>query len=318
MNSSLLNRLILLAFLPVIGVVLYLEGQKYDPALIRFMSPEAGEESALNLLPREISGFQRVGAVRIFTKENLYEYINGHAEYFLTAGFEKLVVGDYVQSGTDPDQSDVIVDIYDMGRSIQAVGVLTEETGKNPGKVLDEIVGAKTPQGISFVSGNYYIKIASYRSDVPVETFAGTIHRMIGESSETPAVSSLLPDLGDVVATRFVKEAYRGLGFVKDVIEREYRINGKTVQVSAAEGSREEIQRLLAAYLNFFREDGIEYTEQRKGSQSLYKVIDPYEGDWYLIPRSDSLYGIYGAADEETVDRFIASLSKAESRSGMR
>lgn len=318
MSSSLLNRLILLAFLPVIGVVLYLEGQKYDPALIQFQSPDAGEESAINLLPREISRFQRVSAVRVFTKENLYEYINGHAEYFLTAGFQKLVVGDYVQSGTEPGQADVIVDIYDMGRNIQAVGVLTDEIGGNPSRVLGEIVGAKTPQGISFVSGHYYVKIASYRNDVPVETFVENIHRMIGGSSETLTESSFLPDLGEVVATRFVKEAYRGLDFVKDVTEREYRINGITVQVSVVEGTEKEIQILLAAYLNFFREDGIKYTEQRKDSLSLYKVIDPYEGDWYLIPRSDSLYGIYGTDDEETVSRFIASLSNTGSHNGRR
>jgi hypothetical protein len=238
--------------------------------------------------------------------------VNGHAEYFLSAGFKRLAVGEYVRTGTEPGQADVVVDIYDMGKSIQAFGILTDEIGNNPSFIQAGMMGAKTPQGMSFVSDKYYVKISSFRNTVPIDVFAESIITKIGSSTEALPEFLRLPDVGEVVATRFVKEAYRGLGFVNNVIEREYRIQDKTVQVSLVSGSASEVKRLVTSYLDFFQESDIVHIKLKKDGQKLYKVIDPYEGDWYLIPFSDALFGIYGVEDDEMLDQFLVSIVKSD------
>ncbi len=79
MTYSRLNRFVLLALLPLIVFLVYIEGQTYDPALIRFTSSDVSTGAEAALFPREINGFSRSGVVRIYSKENLYEYVNGHA-----------------------------------------------------------------------------------------------------------------------------------------------------------------------------------------------------------------------------------------------
>jgi hypothetical protein len=312
MISSQINRFMLLALLPVIGLIVYFEGQRYDPALIRFTSSEISSGTEAGLFPRQIGEFSRSGQVRVFLKENLYEYVNGHAEYFLSAGFERLAVGEYIQTGTEPGQPDMVVDIYDMGKGIQAFGVFTDEIGSEPSSLQIGMIGAKTPQGISFVNGRYYVKISSYRDTVPVDRVALRIDQEIGSSDKTLPAFSRLPDIGTVVSTRFIKEAYRGLDFANNVIERSYNIKDRTVAISLVASDTAEIRKLVTSYIGFFRTSEIEHIKFKRNGQELYKVIDPYEGDWYLIPFADALFGIYGAEDDETLDRLIISLLKTD------
>jgi hypothetical protein len=307
-----LNRFMLLALLPIIAFLVYIEGQRYDPALIRFSPSDisAGAEAAL--FPREIDGFSRSGVIRVYTKENLYEYVNGHAEYFLSAGFNALAVGEYIEKNSEKDRPDIIVDIYNMGKAIQAFGVLSDEIGDNASSVEVGIMGAKTAQGLSFASGRYYVKITSFQDTMPLELFASRIDEMIGSSASDFKEFSRLPKIGDIVSTRFVKEAYRGLGFAHNVIEREYDIKGKLVQLSLVTGNEAEISDLLSSYLKFFKESDTPYKKVVKDGQIVYTVMDRYEGDWYLLPLRDSLFGIYGDADDEVLEKLVSSIVSNE------
>ncbi|MBU0985670.1 MAG: hypothetical protein KKH68_00325, partial [Proteobacteria bacterium] len=52
---------------------------------------------------------------------NLYEYINGAAEFFIAYGFTELAGANYAPVSGDKDT--VTVDIYDMGNKLNAFGV---------------------------------------------------------------------------------------------------------------------------------------------------------------------------------------------------
>lgn len=299
------HHFFLIALLPVIALILYIEGQNYDPALIRFQPMEKGVGREAAFFPRELAGFSQRGQVRSFTKENLYEYVNGHAEYFISAGFVHLSVGEYSTRGSEPGEPDVVVDIYDMGKSIQAFSILADEAGGSPSALQAGMMGLKTPQGISFFTGQYYVRISAYDENAPLETFAEKIDVEIGAKSDPFPEFSRLPDLGEVVTTRFIKEAYRGLDFVENVIEREYRINGSTVQVFLVSGKEEEIGKLVASFLDFYRQSEIEYDTIEIRGKRLYKIRDPYEGEWFLIPLPDALFGIFGSIDDKTLQYLV-------------
>jgi hypothetical protein len=312
MEPSPTIRLLLLALLPVVGLAVYLEGQDYDPALIQFAASDASVAAETAFLPEKIGDFTRAGALRRFTEENLYEYVNGHAEYFISAGFEGLAVGEYFLPGADPSAPGVIVDIYDMGKGVHAFGVYADEVGGAAVKVAVGEMGARTPQGLSFVKGKYFVKIAAFEESVPVETMAARIDELIGTSPSTAGEFSRFPDAGEVKATRFIKESYRGMDFAGDVVERTYDIDGKTVHLSLSGGDAAAMEALVDSYLAFFEDSGVEYRIVEKESGKLYRVIDPYEGDWHLVPGTDAVFGIYGDIDEGMLDRILRGIESAE------
>ncbi len=302
MANSLTYRLLLLLLLPVVAAAIYYKGQRYDTALITF-KPLSKDAASINF-PREIEGFSIGGQPRKYNKENLYEYINGHAEYFIGAGFVSLFVGEYAKKGSEKKQPDAAVEVYDMGKDIHAFGIIADESKMGYKEIKLGVKGYKSPQGISFIKGRYYVKISSFTKDAPLIKIAEAVESGISEKSDSFSAFSRFPALGEVIATRFVKEAYRGLDFLPNVIEREFRIKGKRINVFLVTGSEKEIERLGTAFFDFFKKSDIKYQTVEKYNKRFYKIIDPYEGDWYLLPSGDAMFGIYGAADDDLVRQF--------------
>jgi hypothetical protein len=260
-----------------------------------------------------IARYNRIGQIRSYTKENLYEYVNGHAEYFISAGFISLAVGEYGTEVSEGNEPDVVVDIYDMGKSIQAFGIRSDESGGRFSDIQIGLTGFRTPQGVSFVRGRYYIKISAYNENVSMDIFIENIDSTIETESDPFPEFSRLPDIGDVVATRFIKEAYRGLDFINNVIEREYKIEGETVQVFIVTGEKRGIGKLAGSFIDYFRQSDIQYSVVEKKGKKVYSVKDPYEGDWVLISSPDTLFGIYGSFDDTTINALISESSNLES-----
>ncbi len=305
MTSSLIYRLVLIGLLPVIAILLYMEGKNYDPALIEFQLNESIENPIASFFPSETGDLILKGQLKTYMTENLYENVNGHAEYFISAGFNGLTVGEYGRKGHEKESADVVVDIYDMGKSIQAFGILSDETGGRTDLLKPGVTGAKTGQGASFIKGQYYVRIALYDKSFNLDDFIMHIDRQIDAAVEPLPVFSALPDIGEVVQTRFVKEAYRGLDFVNNVIEREYNLKGETLRIFLFSANEIDVNKLVSSFIDYFEESEIEYHTISRMGKTFYEVKDPYEGDWVLVPLPESVYGIYGNYNNEIINSVL-------------
>ncbi len=324
-SVPLIYRVVLLGLLPCIAAVLYVRGQSYDPALIDFKTAEGTLPQAVNALPQPvdktistevvneiptperlrhsggagITGFRLLGEEHRYTKENLYEHVDGHAEYFIGAGFTGLTVTEYVAMESRTAQPDIQVETYDMGKGIQAFGVLVDESGENPQAVSVGTMGFRTSGGVNFIKGRYYVKINAYNPKAPALKFAKEFSDTLSPGQDSfNKIFSRFPDLGKVEKTRFVKEGYRGLDFLHNVIERGYSTGGKKITVALMTGSEEEMKSLLASFMDYFRKSGIKYEKTESNGSEAYKVIDKYEGNWFLIPGKTAIFGLFGTDDE--------------------
>ncbi|MBF0516596.1 MAG: hypothetical protein HQK97_05680 [Nitrospirae bacterium] len=288
---------LLLGLLPIIAAVLYTAGQRYDAAMVNFTLQKASAETIQ--LPDDIEGYKKAGRPRQFTKDNLYEYNDGHAEYFIAKGFKDLTVYDYAKTGT---QAEALVEIYDMDKPIQAFAVLTDEAPKGASAALLGTMGYTLSRGVMFFAGRYYIKIITFNDAVPAVKMAAAVEKSIGAKAEPFTLFERFPKFGKVVSTQFIKENYRGLDFVHDALEREYDLDGEKVSICLIP----QPEKTLAAYLNFFKTTGTKYTVVDKGGRQLYKIDDKYEGQWQLIPMEDTLIGVFGKLSDDKIMEIIA------------
>lgn len=295
----------MLGFLPAIALLIYIDGKDYDSSLIQFQTSQPDRESMTDLFPREIAGFRNVGSIRTYSKDNLYEYVNGHAEYFISAGFIRLAVGEYKASNSVGQEPDVVVDIYDMGKSIHAFGILSDESGGNVDEILPGLTGFRTPLGMNFATGHYYVRISSYNKNTPLNPFAESVNSKIDSGADPFPEFSRLPEIGEVVTTRFIKEAYRGLEFINNVIEREYRVDGKSIQIFIVLGNKEEINKLVNSFRDYFQASDIPFTVTDKRASNIYRIEDPYEGEWVMLPKTDALLGVYGSFDNSIIETLL-------------
>ena len=312
-------RILLIALLPCIAAVIYFSGQRYDTSLIDFkkeagrqapvsptVSPLSAERSTIVPTSQEIAGFRQFGQARRYTKENLYEHVDGHAEYFISAGFAGLTVTEYITSGSGVTQAEIQTEIFDMGKNIQAFGVLADESGENAAPVSVGAMGFKTSGGVNFIKGRYYVKIMAFSPRTPVLKFAkGFADTLSPAEKGSFQVFSKFPNLGKIEKTRFVKESYRGLDFLHNVIEREYSTGDKKIKVALVTGSGQEMKSLLSSFLDYFRKYAIPYEKIQKSGKEVYRVMDKYEGTWFLIPAHDAIYSVFGTDDEGILQYFV-------------
>lgn len=327
-KSKIINRIILLAILPTIAIIIYIHGQHYDPAMIDFqvsINAPALLPSA-TLYPKEISGYHLASQPHNYTKDNLSDYVDGHAEYFIGSGFKGLTVIEYVRlqdnsqikSTTDTSllkgsqTPSMILDIYDMGKDIQAKGVVLDEAGKNPTTTDFGSIGFAAPDGITFASGKFYIKITAFDKDAPIKELAKALSKSIGVPTKSGKADEFdrFPNIGKVVGTKFIKEDYRGLDFVHNVYERRYLIDGKKTAISYTIGG----DNIIARYIKFLDDNGIKHISIKDGKITYQEIFDKYEGDWYLLSDNGAVFGIYGDIDGQLVKQIIKLICANQKR----
>ncbi|MBF0459336.1 MAG: hypothetical protein HQK99_15710 [Nitrospirae bacterium] len=272
-------------------------GQRYDPSAVMFQFQKGGAEAIQ--IPDDIEGYKKIGQPRQFTKDNLYEYNDGHAEYFIAKGFSGLAVYEYAKLST---QADALIEIYDMGKPIQAFAVLTDEMPKDAAAAVIGTIGYSLSRGVLFFSGRYYVKVMTFNDAAPAGKIASAVEKSIGATAEPFTLFERFPKFGKIVATQFIKENYRGLDFVHDAIEREYDLDGEKVSVVLIP----QPEKTLAAYLNFFKTTNTPYTVVERGGKRLYKIDDKYEGQWSLIPMEDTVIGVFGKVSEGNLMAIIS------------
>lgn len=287
-------RLALIALLPLLALALYIDGQRYDSGLVEFSPRESAAGPDPALLPEDLAGLPRAGAVRTFTAENLYEYINGHAEYFLAAGFQGLAVGEY--GAASDGQPRLVVNLYDLGEALNAFGVLVDEAGEQEAVDIGAM-GFRSGQRVSFLQGRFYVQMSLFDDGLSAEALGAALAQGLAGQVGEQDLAFRFPDFGKVVRTGFVKEDYRGLGFLKRVLERVFERDGREIQSFLVQGTTAEIDALVGDFETFFREDEMPYRQIDGDGLRLYLVEDPYEGDWFFVPLGERLIGVYAPVE---------------------
>jgi hypothetical protein len=151
-----------------------------------------GMSSPASYLPAEIDGWKVSGEDAVYTGDDLYTYINGGAELYISYGFKNVLSRTYSR----PDQPDIVVDLFDMGSSQDAFGVFAHSR-----ETIDDTIG----QGCQYSTGlflfwknNNYVSILASpeteESKKAVEALARQIAGAIPEDGLPPAILGLLPE----------------------------------------------------------------------------------------------------------------------------
>lgn len=142
-------------------------------------------------LPDNLEGWAVAGKDSIYNRKNLYDYIDGGAELYLSYGFKELISRIY----TAPGQPDILLDLFDMGTSQNAYGVFshsreTEDSTFGQGSQY-------TPGLLLFWKDHYLVSILAIpeteESKKAVFSLARQIEAAIETEGPPPEILDLLP-----------------------------------------------------------------------------------------------------------------------------
>jgi hypothetical protein len=169
----------------VIGIVLTAS----SASVVMAMNEQA--EQILSSLPDTLMGWAR-GDILQWDAGNLFDYMDGGAELFLSYGFRSLASRTYSR----PGYPDIVVDLFDMANAHNAFGVFSHSR-----EAIDSSIGqgSQYEHGLLlFWKGRFYVSILAFpesaESRAAVKSLGAAIASRIRERGALPHVVLLLPE----------------------------------------------------------------------------------------------------------------------------
>jgi hypothetical protein len=107
-----------------------------------------------------VAGWQKTSETRVYAAKDLWQYIDGDAEQYVSAGVVSTSTSDYKYQG----QLEAVVDVYTMGDTAGARKIL--ETGQTSDAKSIQLgdAGVAYAQSVTFRKGPSLVRIVAYES----------------------------------------------------------------------------------------------------------------------------------------------------------
>jgi hypothetical protein len=118
--------------------------------------------SKINPLPDTgaVTGWAKTSDTRIFAAKDLYQYIDGDAEQYISAGVIQTYTSDYKYEG----QLEAVVDVHFMNDAAGARKIMDAAKAADAKQVLLGDSGFAYSQSVVFRKGPYLVRIVAYVS----------------------------------------------------------------------------------------------------------------------------------------------------------
>jgi len=194
---------------------------------------------------------QGAGNVQAYTPESLHDLVDGQDQYFLDAGFKRLVAEDLKA----PDaKGDAYVEfaLYDMGTPEGALRVFTGDERSPSLKYLD--IGDEafsSDLGIDMRVGRFYLKLAGRPEPAGQEKFMQALAEAAAKAlppgpSEADLVKPLPAEHLVPHSAQYWPAKFLGLDFLKAVRTAAYTAGGKPVRLFVLDAGDEAKAQALA------------------------------------------------------------------------
>jgi hypothetical protein len=256
----------------------------------------------------QVKGWKLSETAETYSPDDLFAYINGAADLYLSYHFTKLEVREYLKEGTDDY---IKVEVYEHEDVKNAYGIYTQE--RPPEKeVLD--IGAQAyamDKALNFFTGPYYVKIYSYAEiknlQNTIQTLGGKLAMALNPDPRFPEALGFFPGEGLVEKSKtFISSNFIGHDFLHSAFQATYKLNGKKIKAFIIQGDNpEDSRQMLKAYFEF---SGLDKKIQEGNT---YRIPDKYNGELHVILQGKYLVGVMSGEleqAEEILKGILASI----------
>jgi hypothetical protein len=267
----------------------------------------AGSLSAQDLVLPELPGFKKITSYPVFGPENLWDFINGAADNYLSYGFVNLHVAEYKKG-----RNIIKLEIYKHANNTMAFGIYSSERSSSFRFINLGSQGYKIDGAINFFKGNYYVKIRTYskneRIEQSAESLAIKVSEMLPGESKMPSALLQFPEAGKKQNEEtFINESVLGHSFLKNAFKALYQVGNDSFSIFIIESaSSDEARKMADAYL---KSAGIEGS-----GNGIDKVMltDGYNGPVFLAVRDKTIVLVSGLSKDQSdiADRYTSEILK--------
>lgn len=188
---------------------------------------------------------------KVYTEENLYDYINGNSELYFPYGFVSLLSVHY-QNNANTEQT-VVVDIYDMATPLGAFGVYSNMTSPDYSYTQIGCEAIVSEQQIRFYQDRYQVEINCPNPFDGADAMMEKAAKMLSANMPVctpPSQLSWLPTENQTPHTlKYVADGFLGQSYLAGGVEAVFELGGNEVRGFAMKcASAAEAKANLAKY----------------------------------------------------------------------
>lgn len=272
----------------------------------------------VKLLPssHEIKGWELQQPPGFFKSDNLWKYINGAAENYLSYDFQQVVTAEYINS----QGSIMVVDVYQFSTPLNAFGIYSSERAS--GYSFIDIGGQGYMEGASlnFWKDRYYIKIICFdESEKSVQDVILTgriISDKIKGVSELPSILQLFPGENLIPnSERYFARDVLGLQFLTNGYTADYSIGKQKVTLFIIDtGSPEQSKRIFESYKEYVSEYGVFQGEIKGIGDEAFTGKDSFYGTLTAFRIDKLMGGVLSLGDTRMAVELIGKIITNRSR----
>ena len=252
-----------------------------------------------------LPGFRIKADYPVFTSDNLYDFIDGAADIYLSYGFVNLNVAEYKKG------KDVIkVEIYRHKNHTMSFGIYSSERSPSLRFLNLGAQGYISGGIINFFKGNYYVKIKTFSKKEKIiqtaESLALKISLMLEGESIMPSMIQQFPQEGkNQFEETYINNNVLGHNFLNNAFKATYTIGPDSfsvfiIQEASVEDTNKTVNTFLASA-------GIDPVEENEGK---YVINDGYNGTVFLAWANSRIVIISGLARDQAdiADKYTSGI----------
>jgi hypothetical protein len=238
--------------------------------------------------------------VKTYTKDDLFNYINGEAELYFPYGFKHLTSAFYSKKGADAELG-LVADIYEMGSLLDAFGIYAQYRKPENQFLPLGVEGFVNPSQLMFYQDRYFVHLsASGTSDIDRSVFeacARAVSKNLPSSTAAPQELNLMKTASLIPRTeRYFPEGLLGYRFFRHGLIALAQLDNKKVRFFVLkEESPEAAKKAVDNYVQYINDSGkkIQTLDSPSGEKVLFAIDPLHKG--LVITQKDRY--VVGAAD---------------------
>lgn len=242
----------------------------------------------------QLQGFKIRTDYPVYLPENLWDFIDGAADTYLSYKFLDLHVAEYKKG-----KNIIKLEIYKQADHTNAFGIYSSERSPSFSFINLGSQGYTADGSINFFKGSYYVKIRTYskkeKTLQAARNLAGRVEETLPGDKSMPSLLTLFPPEGRLVNEEtYINESVLGHNFLSMAFKAPYKIGTDNFSIYIIQGSSaEEVKRTVNIYVASTGIDPVETGDDK------YVLKDGYNGTIFLAAKDDRIVIISGLAADQ-------------------
>lgn len=255
----------------------------------------------------DLKGFKKTTNYPVYRPDNLWDFIDGAADTYLSYGFKDLHVAEYKKG-----KEVIKLEIYRHSDNTMAFGIYSAE--RSPSFRFTNLgsQGYITGGAINFFKGSFYVKIRTYSKNEKTlqaaEILANNVASALEGSTVMPSALSLFPANGKKQNEEtYINESVLGHKFLNNAFKANYEDGNDSFSIFILDkSSNEETMKTVEAYLEYTG------TEALDSDTGRYALKDGYNGNVFLAWKGNRIVIISGLSKDQAgvADRCTSEILK--------